>query len=300
MKKITTILVLICIISTASAQNKEMDYELYAKIEGGQYPTQAYLKGLIENQYIEDDFKSFFTENNDFKSLLAIGLINSILVKDYGGKYVNTQYFERLKYFEFEKTMYFYENCALRGNNELFIWGTYDKKADTFNIQSRVLPDIEPTFYEFKIISMNSKKLISFRADELAVIGTEESETWTTINYTVPNDSNFNGVFRDCKIENDTTIKCERLQWKGTSDEIQTDKRVFTSPLYLDDLNQNGTLDFYWFAVSDGSLVHLECYEFINTTLRQKDNNGLIEILRTTENYKNYIQLSKMDIKPKI
>lgn len=300
MRTITTILLLICAVLTATAQKKEMDYELYAKIESGQYPTQAYLKGLIENKYIEEDFKSFFEDNSDLKGLLAIGLINSILTKDYGGKHQNTHYFERLKYFEFEKIMYFYENCALRGDNELFIWCTYDKKSDTFNIQSRVLSDIEPTFYEFEIIRVNSKKLISFRADELAVIGTEESKNWTTINYTVPNDSNFIGVFRNCNIENDTTIKCERLQWKGTSDEISIDKRVFTSPLYLDDLNKDGTLEFYWFAVSEGSLIHLESYALVNFALKPIANNGLIEDLETTENYRNYIEMSKMKVKPKI
>ena len=55
------------------------------------------------------------------------------------------------------------------------------RKQTLLTYSQGVLSNIEPTFYEFDIIKVNSQKLISFKADELIVIGTEESENWTTI-----------------------------------------------------------------------------------------------------------------------
>ena len=298
MKTITTILLLIVAVSTAKAQKKEIDYKLYAKIESGQYSTQAYLKGLIEKKYVEKDFETFFSKN-DFKGLLAEGLINSIISKDYKGKYQMAQYFEQLKYYEFQKTMYFYEHCAIRGNNELFIWGTYDSKADSFKIESRIINNIEPTFYEFEIKVVDGLQFILFKADELVVIGTQDNINWTTIKYNVPNDSAFIGTYRDCNIENDTAIKCERLQWKGKSDEILKTKRIFTTPLYINDLGNDGKLEFYWFAVSDGSLIHLESFVVIDKAIKLIENEKLIENLKTDPNFKKYIEISKMTVKPK-
>ena len=60
MKKLITITLLLFSFSFVYAQMKEKDYELYTKITSGQYSTQAYLKGLIENKFIEKDFKTFF------------------------------------------------------------------------------------------------------------------------------------------------------------------------------------------------------------------------------------------------
>ena len=67
-------------------------------------------------------------KKKDDAGALGMGFISSILTKHYEGKYQMTQFFQRFKFYEFENEMYFYQNCALRGNYELFMWGNYDRK----------------------------------------------------------------------------------------------------------------------------------------------------------------------------
>ncbi len=298
MKKVTTILLLVFALSKVTAQKKEIDFQLYEKIQSGQYPSQAYLKGLIQKKYIEKDFEFFFSQN-DFKGLLALGLINSILAKDYNGKYQMSQYFEYLKYYEYQKTTYFYQSCSIRGEKELFIWGTYDSQADSFKLESRIVSETELTSYEFEIKMLNGQEYILFKADELVVVGAPENANWTTIKYKVSGKKDFIGTYRDCSVLNGTDIKCKRSQWKGNSGEVPIEKRVFTSPLNLDDLDNDGKPEFYWFAVSNGSLVHLECFEVINKNLKLKDEGTHIENLKTKANFKMYIDISKMKVNPK-
>jgi hypothetical protein len=279
------------------------DYILYEKLESGKYSIQAYLKAIIKEEYTEDDFKNYF-KNNERPYPLVQGLVSSILINNHNSNYTNTHLWTDFEYLEFENQTYFHQNCQLRGNNELFIWGTYQREIDSFILNSRVVSNIEPTFFNFNIIKLNSTKLITFMANEYAVIGTEINSNWNAIKYEIPNQKNFTGFYKECVLEGDSTIKCGMTTITSLTevipDIVPIEKRLFTTKLIIEDVDNDKTLDFYWFAVSNGKLIYSENYALRNSKLKKENKKNLDEIIINGSYYRKLEKISKMITIPKL
>jgi hypothetical protein len=275
----------------------QQDIETYRKLENGDFSNEFYLKAIIEQKVTDSsvvELQKKFGEGLD--DMFCTGLIKSLIDKNHGGKYRNSHYFNRLKFEKFNDKYFFYESSSLYGNKELFIWGTYGTNKNEITIHSAVGHNLELMAYETSFKKINENDYIIFEADEQVAIIPMDKDTAITLSYNV-DQFDKTGIYRKCILSCDTCIKCARLQHKGTSGQVKKEERVFTTELIIEDLDNDGSLDFYWFAVSNGELIKSEAFT--------PTANGLIpfdvelkELIMQTKKFNELRSLSLLSNKP--
>lgn len=293
MNKINLLFLLNILSISAFSQQLEptqQDIETYKKLERGGFSNEFYLKAIIEKKITDSSVEELERKiGYDMNDMYCQGLIQSLINKNHKGKYYSKGYFESLKFEKFNDQFYFYENAGLNDDNELFIWGTYGSKDEEITIHSAVGHNLEPDSYETTFRTINDNDFIIFEADEQVAIVPMAIDTAITLTYSVDEFEKI-GTYRKCNLSCDTCINCVRLQHKGTSAQVLKEERIFTTELIFDDLDKNGNLDCYWFALSNGELVKYEAFTPID--------NKLIPI--TTELEKLIKQTSRFDELKKI
>ena len=296
------IIILVHLISFVAYAQKSIptkqDMQTYRKLESGGFSNNFYLKAIIEKkvtdssvlelqrkwQYVDDD-------------VFCEGLIQSLLIKNHGGRYKNSHYFTSLNFEEFNGHSYFYQSTTLYEDKELFIWGKYEDN-DSIEIHSAIGDHLEIARYTAAFKTMNHSDYIIFEADEQVAIIPMEGGSAVTLKYDVEALKK-TGVYRKCLLTCDTCIKCIRMQYTGVSDQVKIQQRVFTSELLIDDIDKDGIDDLYWFAVSNGKLIKYESY-----ILREEKlilvTKDMKKLISETPRFKEIQQISRLKQIPQL
>lgn len=277
----------------------KQDIETYKKLEGGGFSNDFYLRAIIENKISDSSVVELQKKFGDgMEDMFCSGLIKSLINKNHGGKYRNSHYFSSLKFEKFKGKVYFYESASLYGEKELFIWGTYRQKDSDINVYSAVGHNLELMSYTPTFKTINNSDIIIFEADEQVAIIPMEGDTAFTLRYDVDEFEKI-GTYRKCELVCDTCIECKRLQHTGKSDQVDIQQRIFTTELLIEDIDDDGALDLYWFAVNNGELIKYEAYTFNKEELIELKRDVKKEIIETPR-FEEMKIISMLEQKPKL
>ncbi len=300
------ITILISLVSLAlyaqKAKLTKEDFQTVKKIEGGNFSNAFYLRAIIEQEIADSNVLKLQRKWGDLNDMFCHGFIQSIIKKNHNGRYECREYFTSFNFEAFNGKNYFYQNVSLYNNNELFIWGTYEKNDSMIEIHSAIgdaiLEDFELSTYTAIFKTINGADYIIFEADEHAVVAPIEDNKLFIVRYDVEA-LDKKGVYRKCVSTCDTCITCKRTMYIGTTDQIKKHNRVFTSELIIDDIDKDGVSDLYWFAVSNGKLIKYESY-----ILRAEGLTGLKKDIKNliveTPRFKEIQKISKLKQVPDV
>ena len=297
------VLILISLISysvfSQELKPTQQDVETYIKLESGGFSNDFYLRAIIEEKISDSSVVELQKKFGDgMKEMYCTGLIKSLINKNHGGRYINSHYFSSLQFEKFKGKSYFYESASLHGDKELFIWGTYGRNDSDISIHSAVGHNLELMAYTSVFKTISNSDFIIFDADEQVAIIPIEGDTAFTLSYDVSEFEKI-GTYRKCVLVCDTCIECKRLQHIGKSDQVEIQQRVFTTELLIEDIDDNGTFELYWFAVSSGELIKHEAYTFsggVLITLKKDIKKLIIE----TSRFEEMRKISMLEQKPKL
>ncbi|MCJ8290438.1 MAG: hypothetical protein HRT58_12295 [Crocinitomicaceae bacterium] len=277
----------------------QQDIETYRKLETGGFSMNFYLKAIIENKISDSSVLELEKKlEGGIEDMFCIGLISSLLNENHDGMYRNSQYFNRLNLVSIEGKLYFSQSTCLYGDKELFIWGTYGENESDITIHSAIGHNLEVTAYNSTFKTINNIDAIIFEANEQIAIIPIEGDTAFVLKYSVDEFEKI-GTYRNCVLSCDTCIECELLQRIGKSEQVEIEQRVFTSELLIEDIDKNGTLDLYWFAVSNGELIKHDLFAFIDGVLMESKKD-ITDLIIETSRYDEMKKISLLEQIPKL
>jgi hypothetical protein len=146
--------------------------------------------------------------------------------------------------------------------------------------------------------TVKNQDFIIFEADEQVAIILMEQDTAITTRYNV-DEFDMKGTYRKCVLTCDTCIKCKRLQHIGGSDQLDKSIRIFTTELIISDIDNDGHLEFYWFAVNNGELIKYEVFSIKEGQLKRFDKDIKSQIINTPR-FEELKKISLLNEKPKL
>jgi hypothetical protein len=242
----------------------QQDIDTYTKVENGEFSIDFYLNAIIEKTISDSnviELKKKLEDQGGIDEMLCIGLISLLLHEQHGSRHQQSHYFEKLLFRYFGDKLYFYQDVSLHDNKQLFIWGTYGQSGSGNMIHSAVGHNLNLTTYSPTFKTINNTDVIIFEAAGQVAIVPIVGDTAVTLKYDVSEFEKI-GTYRQCVLSCDTCVKCKSLRHKGKSDQVEVQQRIFTTELMIEDIDDDGSIDLYWFAVSNGELVKYEAYNF--------------------------------------
>lgn len=106
--------------------------------------------------------------------------------------------------------------------------------------------------------------------------------------------------YKDNTAFNDSIASISDSIWSGIKENIPKPLRLYISDIKFKDLNGDGNLEFYWFAVSNGKLIHLNINTYKGGVLKPIDDAQITQDVVKSVYFKDYIKMSLMDKAPTI
>jgi len=88
--------------------------------------------------------------------------------------------------------------------------------------------------------------------------------------------------------------------WNEIKGSIPRSLRLYISDIIFEDLNNDGNLEFYWFAISNNTLIHLQAVSYVDGELIQVNDKSILDKIKQSSYFEQYKWMSIMEKSPEM